>query len=282
MSARPRGLGGAGREGAEGQARREPDLGDAGGDRRAAALYRGGPRGARAPREPAGAAALHPRAAGDDVCRAAVDDPAVRRLLDGGESQRLLPQGAGGGAAGGERRLRPRHPPRLRQRPRAGDRRRGQGRGGDRLGRGHEDPLRRHPARQGQRVDDDERGGDPGAGELHRRRRGAGGARGPRSRGRSRTTSSRSSWSATPTSIRPSPRMRIVSDIIAYTARGDAEVQLDLDLRLPHAGGGREPGAGARLHAGRRQGVREGGDRQRAWTWTPSPGGCQLLLRRSA
>ena len=71
----------------------------------------------------------------------------------------------------------------------------------------------------------------------------------------------------------PEPSMRIVSDIIAYTARGDAEVQLDLDLRLPHAGGGGEPGAGARLHAGGRQGVREGGDRARAWTWTPSPGG---------
>ena len=35
----------------------------------------------------------------------------------------------------------------------------------------------------------------------------------------------------------PEPSMRIVSDIIAYTARRDAEVQLDLDLRLPHAGG---------------------------------------------
>ncbi len=39
----------------------------------------------------------------------------------------------------------------------------------------------------------------------------------------------------------------------------DAEVQLDLDLRLSHAGGRREPGAGAGLHAGRRQGVREDG-----------------------
>ena len=77
---------------------------------------------------------------------------------------------------------------------------------GDRLGRGHEDPVRRHPARQGQRVDDHERRGDPGAGELHRRRRGAGGAARRSSPARSRTTSSRSSWSATPTSTRPSPR----------------------------------------------------------------------------
>ena len=79
-----------------------------------------------------GLAPYHPRAAGDDVCRAALDDPAVCGLLDRRGEQRLLPQGAGGGAAGGERRLRPRDPPRLRQRPSAGGRRRRQGRGGDR------------------------------------------------------------------------------------------------------------------------------------------------------
>ena len=42
----------------------------------------------------------------------------------------------------------------------------------------------------------------------------------------------------------------------------DAEVQLDLDLRLPHAGGRREPGARTRVHARRRQGVREDRARQ--------------------
>ena len=62
-------------------------------------------------------------------------------------------------------------------------------------------------------------------------------AAGASSPGPSRTTSSRSSWSATPTSTRPDPSMRIVADIIEYTARAHAEVQLDLDLRLPHAGG---------------------------------------------
>ncbi len=62
----------------------------------------------------------------------------------------------------------------------------------------------------------------------------------------------------------PEPSMRIVADIIEYTRAAHAEVQLDLDLRLPHAGGRREPGAGARLHAGRRQGVREDRDRARA------------------
>ena len=36
----------------------------------------------------------------------------------------------------------------------------------------------------------------------------------------------------------PAHSMRIISDIFAYTLAEDAEIQLDLDLRLPHAGGG--------------------------------------------
>ncbi len=91
----------------------------------------------------------------------------------------------------------------LRQRPPARRRRRRQGRRRDRLGRGHEDPLRRHPARQDVGVDDDERRGAAGARGLRRRRRGAGRESGPSSPGPSRTTSSKSSWSATPTSTRP-------------------------------------------------------------------------------
>jgi len=37
----------------------------------------------------------------------------------------------------------------------------------------------------------------------------------------------------------PDPSMRIISDIFAYYLSPDAEVQLDLDLRLPHS---RKPG----------------------------------------
>ena len=36
----------------------------------------------------------------------------------------------------------------------------------------------------------------------------------------------------------PEPSMRIVSDIIGYTSEGDAALQLHIDLRLSHAGGG--------------------------------------------
>ncbi len=86
-------------------------------------------------------------------------------------------------------RLRPRHPSRLRQRPPAGRGRRRQGGRRDRHGRGHEDPVRGHPARAGQRVDDHERRRAAGDGVLHRRRRGAGRARPTSSPGPSRTTS---------------------------------------------------------------------------------------------
>ena len=51
----------------------------------------------------------------------------------------------------------------------------------------------------------------------------------------------------------PAPSMRIISDIFAYTSRAHAEVQLDLDLRLSHAGGGRDAGPRARLYARRRR-----------------------------
>ena len=77
---------------------------------------------------------------------------------------------------------------------------------GDRLDLRHAPALRRHPAGPDDGVDDDERRRAAGAGALHRRRRGAGRAARASSPGPSRTTSSRSSWSATPTSTRRSPR----------------------------------------------------------------------------
>ena len=53
----------------------------------------------------------------------------------------------------------------------------------------------------------------------------------------------------------PEPSMRIVADIIEYTAAEHAAVQLDLDQRLSHAGSRRDGGAGTGLHAGRRAGI---------------------------
>ena len=89
------------------------------------------------------------RPARHHVREPAVDDPPVRRLLDRRGVERLLPREPRGGPAGPLGRLRPRHPPRLRLGPPARARRRRQGRRRDRLRRGHEDPVRRHPARPG-------------------------------------------------------------------------------------------------------------------------------------
>ena len=50
----------------------------------------------------------------------------------------------------------------------------------------------------------------------------------------------------------PEPSMRIVADIIELHRRAHAPVQLDLDLRLPHAGGGGDGRPGAGLHHRRR------------------------------
>ena len=123
--------------------------------------------------------------------------------------------------------------------------RRRQGRRGDRLGRGHEGAVRRDPAREGQRLDDDERGGDPDPRQLHRRRRGAGGGAG----GAVGDDPERH-----PEGVHGAEHLRVSARALDADRLGhhrlhrarDAEVQLDLDLRLPHAGGRREPGAGAR------------------------------------
>ena len=71
-----------------------------------------------------------------------------------------------------ERRLRPADADRLRLRPPAGGRRGRPGRRRDRLDRGHGRAVRRHPARPGVDVDDDQRDGDHPAGALRRGRRG--------------------------------------------------------------------------------------------------------------
>ena len=75
------------------------------------------------------------------------------------------------------------------------------------------------PPRQDVRLDDDERRRAARTGVLHR-----GGARAglharAAEQARSRTTSSRSSWCATPISTRPSSRCSIIADIFEYTSK---------------------------------------------------------------
>ena len=239
-----------------------PSLGHAGGHRRPAALHRGRPRRAGLPRHLPGRAALPARPVPDDVRQPAVDDPPVRRLLHRGRLQRVLPPQPGDGAEGAVDRVRPAHPPRLRQRQPARHRRRRHGRGGDRLDLRHAAALRRHPAGQDERVDDDERRGAAGARALRRRGRGA---------GRRAGAAHRHDPERHPQGVHGPQHLHLPAHavdadhqrhLLVHLA-ADAALQLDLDLRLPHPGGRGDGRPGARLHAGRRRRVHPGRARGR-------------------
>ena len=108
-------------------------LAHARGHRGQAGLHGGRHGGARLPRRLSRHRALSARAVSDHVRRAAVDHPPVRRLLDGGGFQRLLPAQHRRRTEGPVGRVRSRHPSRLRQRPSARARRRRHGGRGDRI-----------------------------------------------------------------------------------------------------------------------------------------------------
>ena len=80
------------------------------------------------------------------------------------------------------------------------------------------DPVRRHPARPDERVDDHERRGAAGAGALHRRRRGAGRAGRQQLSGTIQNDILKEFMVRNTYIYPPAPSMRIVSDIFAYTA----------------------------------------------------------------
>ena len=61
----------------------------------------------------------------------------------------------------------------------------------------------------------------------------------------------------------PEPTMRLTTDIFEYCARERAEVEHDLDQRLPHPREGLLGRAGGRLHALQRDRLRRGGARPR-------------------
>ena len=93
----------------------------------------------------------------------------------------------------------------------------GQGRRGNRQCRGHEDPVRWHPAGSGQRFHDHERRGDPGAGVVHRGGEEQGVERAKLS-GTIQNDILKEFMVRNTYIYPPAPSMRIVSDIIAYTA----------------------------------------------------------------
>ena len=102
----------------------------------------------------------------------------------------------------------------------------------------HGDPVRRHPARRGHHLDDDQRAGRRSSSRCT--------SRWPRSRAstsatssaaRCRTTSSRSTSPRRSASTRRGRRMRLITDMIAFCSRARAALEHDLDLRLPHPRG---------------------------------------------
>ena len=195
--------------------------------------------------------ALSPRPLPHDVCAAALDGPAIFRLLHRRGFERLLSPQSRRRTAGRVHRLRSRHPSRLRFGPSARHRRCRHGRRRHRLDLRHAHSVRRHPARQGLGVDDHERRGAAGAGALHRRRRGAGRAAG-------RTV--RHHPERHPERVHGAEHLHLSARAFdAHRLRHlrlhleeDAEVQFDLDLRLSHAGGRSDRRPRARLHARRR------------------------------
>ena len=255
-------VGRTGREGAEGQAALEPHLAYARRLRREAALHGRGPRRFRGCADSAGPRPVPPGRARDDVCGPALDRPPIRRLLDGGRVQRILSQEPRCGADGPLGRFRSGDASRLRQRSSARGGRRGQGRRRDQFRRGHEDPFRRHSARQDERVDDDERRGHSGDGELHR-----GGGRA----GRAGRETVGHHPERHPERVHGAQHLYLSARTFDahrrryYRVHGeeDAEVQLDLDFGLSHARGGCDGRAGARLHAGRRHRICARGDGKR-------------------
>ena len=108
------------------------------------------------------------------------------------------------------------------------------------------------PLKFDERLDDDERRGVAGHGVVHCRRGRAGRADGRAVRHHSERHSQRVHG---PQHVHLSAR-RLDADRGRYFCvhrRQHAEIQLDLDLRLSHAGGGGDAGSRARLYARRRR-----------------------------
>ncbi len=213
------------------------------------------------PRLP-GRVPVHARCLPVDVPRPAVDDAPVRRVRDGGGDERAVPLPARARPDGAVDGVRHADADGLRQRSSAlGGRGRQGGRRG-RLARRHGNALRRDPARRGVDVDDDQlAGGDP-ARLLPLRRRGAGGAA---------VGAARDDPDGHPEGVHRAEGVHLPAGAVDAARHrhgrvlraGDAALASDLDLGLPHPGGGLDSGAGACVHARGRVHVRRVGARAR-------------------
>ena len=214
-------------------------------------------RAGAAPRR-AGGAALHPRDPRRDVPRPALDDAPVRRLRHSRGHQRALPLPDRARLDRSLDGLRPADPARPRLRRPALQRRGRPHRGADRHDRGHADLLRPDPARQRLDLDDDQRaGGDPAA-ALRAGRRGTGRAfgeaarHGPERRAQGVHGARQLHLPARADDAPDHRHLRVLP-------RERAEVEHDLDLRLPHPREGLLGRAGGGVHALQRDRLRRSG-----------------------
>ena len=145
--------------------------------------------------------------------------------------------------------------------PRVAGRRRN-GRCGNRLHPRHAPAVRRHRPVDGVGVDDDERRGAADPRAVRRRRRGA---------GRAAREAGRDHPERHPQRVHGPQHLHLSAQAVdadhlrhlRLHQREDAEVQLDLDLRLPHPRGRCDSRSGAGLHARRRCRVHQGGPGRR-------------------
>ena len=160
-------------------------------------------------------------------------------------------------------------------------RRRGRARRrGDRFDRGHGGAVRRHPARQGVDVDDDQRDRDHPAGAVCRGRQAAGcGAEGSVGHDPERH----------PQGIHRARDLHLpAAGVAAHRHRhirvlraGGAAVEHDLDQRLPHPRSRIDGGAGGRVHVRQRDCLRRGGARRPGSTSTRSGSGSRSSSTRT-
>ena len=173
-------------------------------DRGPRPLHVGRPRGARRGPRPraSGRVPVHPRGPAHDVSQPLLDHAPVRGVRDRRGDQPPVPVPPGPRPDRPVGRVRPAHADGLRLGRPGGRRRGGPGRRPDQQPRRHGRPRRRPAARGGQHLDDDQRDRADPAGAVRGRGRGPGRARASGSPARPRTTSSRSTSPAAPTSSR--------------------------------------------------------------------------------
>ena len=217
-------------------------------------------------------------AAPGDVPQAPVDDAPVRRLRVGQGVQRAVQVPARARLDRPVDGLRPADAARPGLRRPALPRRGRPHRRRDRHDRRHADRVRRDPARRGLDVDDDQRARQRAAAALRAGRRGA---------GRRERAAARDGPERHPQGVHRARELHLPAGAehaahhrpVRVLRRADPEVEHGVDLRLPLPREGVERGAGGRVHARQRHGLRAGGARRgpEGRRLRPPPG---VLLQR--